>query len=72
METKYKPIPRFNDHGAGCKGHANWMLDCTFEEQEDRDSMVKALDSTIRSYEIDIKNEESDNLIKSLKGNFSK
>ncbi len=40
---KLKPIPRFNDHGGTCKGHANFMLDCTYEEQEDRDALSRIL-----------------------------
>ena len=42
-----KPIPRFNDHGANCKGHQNWMLDNTFENQEDRDILIKAIDNAL-------------------------
>lgn len=45
METKFKPIPPFNDHGAVCKGHANWMLDCTYEKKEDREMLLKILDN---------------------------
>ena len=44
-------IPRFNDHGAGCKGHANHMLDCEYERQEDRDVMINVLDRHIADYE---------------------
>lgn len=44
---KPNPIPRFNDHGPACKGHANWMLDCTFEKQEERDVMINALNNYI-------------------------
>lgn len=44
-------IPRFNDHGAGCKGHANHMLDCEYERQEDRDVMIKVLDKYIGEYD---------------------
>lgn len=47
MEKTLKPIPRFNDHGANCKGHGNWMLDCTYEKQEDRDNLIKVLDNYI-------------------------
>ena len=47
MDQKLRPIPRFNDHGVNCKGHANWMLDCTFENQEDRDVLIRVLDKYI-------------------------
>ena len=46
-----KSVPRYNPHGATCKGHAIWMLDCEFTEQRDRESMILALDSAIQSYE---------------------
>jgi hypothetical protein len=40
-------IPKFNDHGSNCKGHANYMLDCEYENQEDRELLVKVLDNYI-------------------------
>jgi len=43
MEQKqHKPIPSFNDH-SNCKGHANWMLDCTFVKPEDREVLDKVI-----------------------------
>lgn len=48
MEKEYKPIPSFNDH-QNCKGHANWMLDCTFTKEEERELMIKSLDNYIKS-----------------------
>lgn len=45
MEKEYSPIPRFNDHGSGCKGHANWMLDCEFTKKDERDTLIMALDN---------------------------
>lgn len=42
-KKKVKPIPKFNDH-ANCKGHANFMLDCTYEEQEDRNLLIGIID----------------------------
>ena len=51
MNTEHKPIPRFNPHGATCKGHANYMLDCEFTDPVDRKAMIAALDSAIESYE---------------------
>lgn len=39
----FKPIPRFKDHGDECKGHGNYMLDCTYEKQEERDLLDKIL-----------------------------
>lgn len=41
-EKKFEPIKAFNDH-PGCKGHANYMLDCTYEKKEDRDLMMEIL-----------------------------
>lgn len=71
METKtkieYKAIPRFNDHGAGCKGHANWMLDCEFTSQDDRDILLKALDNAILSNEKDMEAEKDKQIFASLK-----
>jgi len=52
MEKKYTPIPRFNDHGAGCKGHANFLLDCEYTEQADRDLIVQILDRLINEKEL--------------------
>lgn len=52
METKqkkYKPIPRFNDHGAACKGHANFMLDSTLESEADRHAVILAVENAISS-----------------------
>lgn len=45
-----KSIPRTNPHGATCKGHAIWMLDCEFTDELDRKQMTLALDSAIESY----------------------
>lgn len=50
-EQELKPIPRFNDHGPTCKGHGNWMLDCEFTRQEDRDLMIRIIDNAIASYD---------------------
>lgn len=44
---RYAPIPAFNDHGPACKGHGNALLDCTFEEQGERDLLEKILDNYI-------------------------
>jgi len=44
---KLEAIPRFNDHGSSCSGHANEMLDCTYEKQEDRNRIIKCLDNYI-------------------------
>ena len=46
-----KPIPRFNDHGATCKGHSNFMLDCDMTRQEDRYVMIKVLDRYMAEYD---------------------
>jgi hypothetical protein len=44
MEKKLTPIPGFKDH-SNCQGHANWMLDCTFTTQEERDILIAAIDN---------------------------
>jgi len=51
MAEKLKPIPRFNDHGATCHGHANWMLDCEFTKPEEREVMTRVLDEWLKKYE---------------------
>lgn len=45
-DKTFEPIKPFNDH-IGCKGHANYMLDCTYERKEDRDLIIKVLDNYI-------------------------
>jgi len=47
----FKPVQRFNDHGSGCKGHANFMLDCTYENKEDRDLLHTILGNYTNSDE---------------------
>lgn len=42
----YEPIAPFKDH-QNCKGHGNYMLDCTFETREERDMMIRVLDNHI-------------------------
>ena len=49
-EKIYKPIPRFNDHGS-CKGHANTMLDMTYETQEERDLLDRVIEHYRLQYE---------------------
>ena len=51
----FKPVPRFNDHGSTCKGHANHMLDCTYEKKEDRERLVSILDRIIEENEEKLK-----------------
>lgn len=46
-EKIYEPVPPFKDH-TNCAGHANAMLDCTFEKQEEVDLGVKVLDYYIK------------------------
>lgn len=46
-DKKFKPIPKFNDHGSSCSGHANVMLDCTYEKQEERNLIIHCLDNYI-------------------------
>lgn len=49
--TNLPPLaPKFNDH-VNCKGHANWMLDCTFEKEEEREVMKKSLDNYLQKEE---------------------
>lgn len=40
----YKPIPAFNDH-SNCKGHANVLLDSTYETKEEVDLVKKIIDN---------------------------
>lgn len=49
MKTEYKPIPRFNDHGATCKGHQNHMLDCEYTTKEDRDNLARVIDKYLEN-----------------------
>jgi len=53
MKT-YKPIPSFNDHGSTCKGHANYLLDCEYTQQDERDLLVSVLDRYIEQNEKEI------------------
>ena len=44
----FTPIPKFNDH-VNCKGHANHMLDCTYETQIERDILLKVLNDYLKN-----------------------
>ncbi len=41
----YKAVPRFNDHGSSCKGHANSMLDCEYTKKEERELLIAIIDN---------------------------
>ncbi len=41
--------PRFNPHGAECKGHGIYMLDIDYSEQQERDLLVKVLENYERN-----------------------
>lgn len=45
MSYKYPSFPRLNDHGVGCKGHGNWMLDNDLSKSDDREVLVRAIDN---------------------------
>ncbi len=45
-QLKLRPIRSFNDH-INCKGHANSVLQCTYETQEERDLLSKILGNYI-------------------------
>lgn len=47
----FEAIPKLNDHGSSCSGHANYMLDCTYEKQEDRTLIVSCLNNYIEDEE---------------------
>jgi hypothetical protein len=47
MPPKLTPIPPFNPHGKGCSGHQDSYLDCTYEEQSERDLLVRCLSNYI-------------------------
>lgn len=55
-DEKFEGIKPFNDHGSGCSGHANWMLDCTYTKKEDRDLIIKCLDNYIPKEKKSIEN----------------
>ena len=44
--TKFFPLAKFVPESCkGCKGHANWLLDCDYSRKEDRDLLSKILDN---------------------------
>lgn len=45
-EYKYPKFAPFNDH-QGCKGHANYFLDCSYEKEDDRELIQKVLSNYI-------------------------
>lgn len=47
MEKIYEAVPRFNDHGSNCSGHTNYVLDCDYTKQQDRELLSKVLDNYI-------------------------
>lgn len=47
QEKTFEPVPRFNDHGIGCKGHNNYMLDCEYTTKDERNQLLKVLDNYI-------------------------
>lgn len=51
-------IQPFNDH-QNCKGHANMMLDSTYETKQERQSFIKVLDHYIKSYEKELATEKN-------------
>ena len=44
---KYKSFSPFNDH-SNCKGHANSMLDSTYETEEERELLMKIISRLIK------------------------
>lgn len=44
-------VKPFNDHGSGCSGHRNTLLDSTYENKEDRDLLITILDRLIKENE---------------------
>ena len=48
MEKTYEKVPSFTpDTCKGCKGHAMYMLDETYQDKESRDLLVKCLSNYI-------------------------
>jgi len=45
-EKIYKPIKAYNDH-QNCKGHANVLLDSTYETKEEVELIKKVIDNYI-------------------------
>lgn len=44
---KYKKFAPFKDH-LNCVGHANYMLDCTYEDEDDRKLLIQVLENYIK------------------------
>lgn len=42
MQKQYERVEPFKDH-QNCSGHANVMLDSTYEKKEERDLLVKVI-----------------------------
>ena len=55
-DEKFEGIKPFNDHGSGCSGHANYMLDCTYTKKEQRDLIIKCLNNYIAEEKKSIEN----------------
>lgn len=48
MNKEYQKVPSFTpDTHKGCKGHADYMLDCEYTEKADRDLLVNVLSNYI-------------------------
>ena len=53
MQTKnykYKKFPAFKDH-SNCQGHANYYLDCEYENEDERELLISILDRRIKQNE---------------------
>ena len=46
MEKTYEKVPSFNPH-SNCQGHGIYVLDCEYEDKEDRELLVRCLDNYI-------------------------
>ena len=47
MEKQYPKVEPFKDH-QNCSGHANYMLDCTYEKIEERNALVKTINNYVK------------------------
>jgi len=48
IKKEFKPIPAFKDH-SNCQGHANAVLDCTFEYAHERKLLSDILTNYIEA-----------------------
>ena len=55
-EKQLKPIPKFRPHGAECKNCGNWMLDCEYTRQEERDNLIRCINNYLDEKQLETQN----------------